>query len=71
MVNKRGNRVKITWSIDADLIKKVKHEAIDLEKDASSIVEDAIREWFDRKSSKTVLAAKKAWETRREKAKNG
>ena len=43
MVKKAGNRVKITWSIDADLVKKVKHEAIDRGTDASSVVEQAIR----------------------------
>ena len=43
MVENKKNRVKITWSIDAELVKKVKHEAIDRDTDASSIVEEAIR----------------------------
>jgi hypothetical protein len=43
MVNKKGNRVKITWSIDSDLIKEVKHKAVDMDTDASSIVEEALR----------------------------
>lgn len=46
MVNKNGNRVKITWSIDADLIKKVKHLAIDKNMDASSVVEDALKKFL-------------------------
>ena len=45
-VNKGKNRVKITWSIDKDLVKKVKHEAIDRNTDASSLVEEALRKFF-------------------------
>jgi post-segregation antitoxin (ccd killing protein) len=41
-VNKK-NRVKVTWSIDADLIKKIKHEAVDREIDTSTIVEEALK----------------------------
>lgn len=43
METTKKNRVKITWSIDADLIKRVKHEAVDRDTDASGIVEDALR----------------------------
>jgi len=43
MAGKKKNRVKITWSIDSDLVKKIKHEAIDCNTDASSVVEKAIR----------------------------
>lgn len=43
MEKTKKNRVKITWSIDEELVKKVKHEAIDRGTDASSIVEDALR----------------------------
>ena len=46
MVEKKKNRVKITWSIDADLVKKVKHEAIDRDTDASSVVEDALKKFL-------------------------
>jgi hypothetical protein len=46
MVENKKNRVKITWSIDADLVKEVKHKAVDMEKDASSIVEDALRKFL-------------------------
>lgn len=46
MVVKKKNRVKITWSIDKDLIKKVKHEAVEKETDASSIVEQALRKFL-------------------------
>jgi len=49
MVKEKKNRVKITWSIDSDLIKKVKHEAIDRDTDASGIVEIAIRNYFNKK----------------------
>ena len=58
------NRVKITWSIDSELVKKVKHEAIDRGTDASSVVEEAIRSLLS-PDSKGTVAAKKAWETRR------
>lgn len=44
-VNKR-NRVKVTWSIDEDLVKKVKHEAVDRKTDASSLVEEALRKFL-------------------------
>jgi hypothetical protein len=46
MVNKKGNRVKITWSIDYDLIKEVKHKAVDMDTDASSIVEEALKKFL-------------------------
>jgi predicted transcriptional regulator len=61
----KKNRVKITWSIDSDLVKRVKHEAIDMDTDASSIVEKAIKKLLNKKSDKMVQAAKKAWETRK------
>ena len=64
------NRVKITWSIDSDLVKQVKHAAIDLDVDASTLVEEAIRDRLNKKSEKMVLAGKKAWVTRREKSTN-
>lgn len=40
------NRMKVTWSIDADLVKKVKHEAIDRDTDASGVVEEALRKFL-------------------------
>ena len=43
----RKNRVKITWSIDADLVKKVKHEAVDKGTDASSLVERALKKFLE------------------------
>lgn len=43
MGRNKGNRTKVTWSIDKGLVKKVKHEAIDKDTDASSIVEKALR----------------------------
>jgi len=43
MVEKKSKRVKITWSINEDLVKAVKHEAIDRNTDASSLVEDALK----------------------------
>ena len=46
MVEKKKNRVKITWSIDKDLVKKVKHDAIEMEIDASSVVEKALRKFL-------------------------
>ena len=61
----KNKRVKVTWSINSDLIKQVKHEAIDRDTDASSIVEDAIKDWLNKKSDKMVQAAKKAWKTRK------
>lgn len=70
MAVSKKNRVKITWSIDADLIKEVKHRAIDMDMDASSIVERAIKEWLGKEQNKTSLAAKKAWETRRRNSEN-
>lgn len=46
MPKEKRNRAKVTWSIDRDLIKKVKIEAIEKETDASSIVEDSIRKFL-------------------------
>lgn len=46
MVKNSKNRVKITWSIDANLVKDVKHKAIDMDTDASTIVEKAIRKFL-------------------------
>lgn len=46
MADKKKNREKITWSIDKDLIKEVKHLAIDKETDASSIVEEALKRYL-------------------------
>ena len=43
MVVNGKNRIKITWSIDSELVKEIKHKAIDMDTDASSIVEDALR----------------------------
>ena len=48
MVEKSKNRVKITWSINKDLIKKVRHEAIERETDASSLVEEALRKFLSK-----------------------
>jgi len=47
-VKKGKNRVKVTWSIDEDLVKKVKHEAIDRKTDASSLVEEALRKFLSK-----------------------
>jgi hypothetical protein len=44
-VNKK-NRGKITWSIDKDLVKEVKHKAVDMNTDASSVVEEALRKFL-------------------------
>ncbi len=65
MVKKSEGRVKITWSISSDLIKQVKHRAIDMDTDASSIVEEAIKDWLNKKSERMVRAAKKAWKSRK------
>ncbi|MCK5615946.1 hypothetical protein KAR91_79520 [Candidatus Pacearchaeota archaeon] len=46
MKPRKRNRIKVTWSIDADLVKRVKHEAVDKNTDASGIVERAIRKEF-------------------------
>ncbi|MCK4634676.1 MAG: hypothetical protein KAT37_02265 [Candidatus Aenigmarchaeota archaeon] len=45
----KKNRVKITWSIDADLVKKTKHLAVDKDTDASSIVEEALKKYLKNK----------------------
>jgi hypothetical protein len=70
MAKKKKNRIKITWSIDADLIKEVKHKAIDMDIDTSSVIENAIIYWLDKKPDKMSQAAKKAWITRKGNAKN-
>jgi predicted transcriptional regulator len=46
MVMNKKNRIKITWSIEEELVKRVKHKAVDMDTDASSIVEDALRKLF-------------------------
>jgi hypothetical protein len=43
-----NHRVKITWSINKDLIKKVRHEAVDRETDASSLVEEALKKFLEK-----------------------
>lgn len=48
MVVSKKNRVKVTWSIDVNLVKRIKHEAIDRETDASSIVEEALRKLLEK-----------------------
>ena len=48
MAGNKKNRGKITWSIDKDLVKKVKHEAVDKGTDASSIVEMALRKFLSK-----------------------
>jgi len=54
-----------------DLEKKFRQEValrLGLKKGNISIaIEEAIKDWINKKSGKTVLAAKKAWITRREK----
>jgi predicted transcriptional regulator len=45
MAEKTG-RIKVTWSIDGELVKRVKHEAIDRDTDASGIVEEALRKFL-------------------------
>lgn len=46
MVGKSKNRIKITLSLDKDLVKQVKHEAIEKETDMSSIVEQLLRKFL-------------------------
>lgn len=46
MVGNKKNRIKITWSIEADLVKRIKHEAVDLDTDASSVVEQALKKFL-------------------------
>ena len=43
MVENAKKRIKITWSIDEELVKAVKHEAIDRDTDASTLVEEALK----------------------------
>lgn len=45
---KGKGRIKITWSIDRELVKRVKHKAIDMDTDASSVVEQALREFLSK-----------------------
>lgn len=49
MVKPKKDRIKVTWSIDRDLVKKVKIEAIEKETDASSIVEMAIKKFLNKR----------------------
>jgi hypothetical protein len=41
-VNTR-NRTKVTWSIDANLVKRVKFRTVEDETDASTVVEKALK----------------------------